>query len=370
MATPTKLLFILKRKEVKNPNDNEIYVGMSTGLYNSVSFIHGMIAEMDDIVSDMVVVGDNNDIDREVNKHKPDYVIIEALWVVPSKFEVLCKLHPKVKWIIRLHSELPFIAGEGIAMDWIGEYSKFDNLIVACNAPRMHNDIKFYLRYLNSWTDKITDERVIYLPNYYPPESLKKKTNEKFAQMKQHSSINVGCFGAVRPLKNHLNQAMSAIKFANKIGKKLNFHINADRIEMQGQPALHNLIGLFKHFADKGHQLICHDWCDHSEFLVLCELMDIGMQVSLTETFNIVGADLLSQGVPIIGSSEIPWLKDKACASPVDTEDIAGLMAKIYKSPDYYVTMCQDKLKSYVKLTQNCWQLQFGKKISKTGICK
>jgi hypothetical protein len=69
--------------------------------------------------STIIEVIDNNGIDREVTKYKPTHVIIEALWVIPSKFEILTKLHPNVKWIIRLHSEIPFLANEGIAMEWM-----------------------------------------------------------------------------------------------------------------------------------------------------------------------------------------------------------------------------------------------------------
>ena len=95
--------------------------------------------------STLEVAIDNNCIDRLVTKHKPTHVIIEALWVVPSKFTVLQKLHPNVKWIIRIHSEMPFMAGEGMAMDWIGDYAKFKNIIIACNAPRMLDEIETFL---------------------------------------------------------------------------------------------------------------------------------------------------------------------------------------------------------------------------------
>jgi len=129
-----KILFILKRKNnydvIKDSN-----IGMSTGLYNSASFMNDMLNNAG-IESHISVVIDNNCIDREVTKHKPTHVIIEALWVVPSKFYVLCKLHPKVKWIIRLHSEIPFLANEGMALDWLGDYVFFENVYIGTNAPR------------------------------------------------------------------------------------------------------------------------------------------------------------------------------------------------------------------------------------------
>jgi hypothetical protein len=39
--------------------------------------------------SNIVVVLDNNEIDKYVTKYKPTHVIIEALWVVPTKFHIL-----------------------------------------------------------------------------------------------------------------------------------------------------------------------------------------------------------------------------------------------------------------------------------------
>ena len=113
----SKILFILKIKQNYGAT-NDYSIGLSTGLYNSAQFMNEMLID-GGFDSQMVSVIDNNDIDREVTLHKPTHVIIEALWVVPSKFEVLCKLHPNVKWVIRLHSEIPFLANEGMAMDWI-----------------------------------------------------------------------------------------------------------------------------------------------------------------------------------------------------------------------------------------------------------
>ena len=121
------VLFILKRKDNYNHERDGKHVGLSTGLFNSASFVSDMLND-NGIDSAMEVAVDNNCIDRLVSKHKPTFVVIEALWVVPQKFEVLQKLHPDVTWILRLHSEMPFMAGEGMAMNWIGEYSKIRNM--------------------------------------------------------------------------------------------------------------------------------------------------------------------------------------------------------------------------------------------------
>jgi hypothetical protein len=139
----TKLLFILKRREDYNPVKHSP-LGLSTGLFNSASFVVNMLNSAG-IEAAMEVAIDNNCIDRMVKQHQPTHVIIEALWVVPTKFSVLTKLHPNVKWIIRLHSEMPFMAGEGMSMDWLGEYINFPTIDIGINAPRMLSEIQTYL---------------------------------------------------------------------------------------------------------------------------------------------------------------------------------------------------------------------------------
>jgi len=346
----SKVLFILKRREDYNAIVHS-HVGLSTGLYNSASFVNSMLTASG-VESMLEVAIDNNCIDRLVTKHRPTHVIIEALWVVPTKFTILQKLHPKVKWIIRLHSELPFLAGEGNAMDWIGDYSEFHNVYLGVNAPRMMREIQTYMKAKHP--GRIWDNgRIIYMPNYYPQEFVSKKLD------KNKDTVDVACFGAVRPLKNHMVQAIAAIEFAKRIGKKLNFHINAGRIEMNGDPVLNNLKGLFEQLSGRGYQLINHQWRPREEFLELCSTMDIGLQVSFSETFNIVCADLISQGVPIVGSTEIPWAVPAWCADPTDSENIADCLASAYNWPKLNVMSNQWSLKKYTNQTQQTWTKYF-----------
>jgi hypothetical protein len=351
----SKVLFILKRREDYSAVLHS-QVGLSTGLFNSANFVNNMLVNSG-VESVIEVAIDNNCIDGFVNKHKPTHVIIEALWVVPSKFEVLCKLHPDVTWIIRLHSEMPFMAGEGIAMDWIGEYSKFKNIVIGVNAPRMLNEIQMYLRHLNSWSKKETTNRVIYMPNYYPQNYKKVRRIDK-----KKNTIDIACFGAIRPLKNHLTQAFAAIKFAEKNGKKLRFHVNAGRIEMNGSPVLHNLKGLFDQIAANGHIMVNHDWCPHAEFLELCRKMDIGLQSSFSETFNIVGADLISQGVPLVTSPEIPWSVRVFESEPTESKHIAEKLQLAYDLNWLNVKMHQWSLTRYTSKTKKIWVKYFKSK--------
>ena len=343
-----KVLFILKRREDYDSKTHS-HVGLSTGLYNSASFMSSMLNGMD-IPSEVAVVRDNNDIDREVAQRRPTHVIIEALWVVPTKFSVLQQLHPDVTWIIRLHSDMPFIAGEGMAMDWLGDYSGYDRVVIAANAQRMLRETRLVLQLRNGWDAKQAQNKVIYLPNYYPQSYRHKRFNHTKSQ------VDICCFGAVRPMKNHLLQAVAALEFAEHHGKQLRFHINAGRVEGRGEPVMRNLENLFAQIHGSGHQLVAHAWTPRAQFLELCSTMDLGLQVSFSETFNIVGADLISQGVPVVGSNEIPWSAGVFAADPTSSRSIAHKLHLAWELPAVNVRWQQWNLRNYTSKTKRVWQ--------------
>lgn len=323
----SRVLFVLKYRS--NPYDYASSWGgdhtkpLSSGLFNSAKMVCDMLVDLK-VPAKLVHVYDNNGIHAEIVKFAqqdggwkpPTDVIIEAFWVVPEKFDELKRACPYVKrWIVRNHSHTPFLANEGMAFDWTLRYIR-DDVLVGCNDPRMLSETRFLARHafphLNA---REIERRVPFLPNYYPlpPKCTKKVDLTKMV-------LNVGCFGAVRPLKNHVMQAIAAIKLADKLEKRLHFHINGSRVEMQGSPILNNLRHLFSHY--RRHELIEHPWLDHDEFKTLVGKMDLVMQVTLSETFNIVAADAITRGVPMITSRDVPWAADSLTASPRDVDDM------------------------------------------------
>ena len=343
-----KILFILKKKQSSHSGLKTI----SSGLLNSAIFVSEMLFK-NGFNSHIVEVNDNNDIDRVVTKFKADIVIIEALWVVPSKFEVLTKLHPKVKWIVRLHSEVPFIANEGIAIEWVYEYQKFKNVSVSVNSDRAYEDFNGILK-----------EKTIYLPNYYPVDLFKAGFNSK----QDKKTLDVGCFGAVRPLKNQLYQAVSAIQFANEKKKELRFHINVARVENHGDPVLKNLRALFQN--NPKHKLVEHTWLTHQEFLDLIKTLDLGLQVSFTETFNIVAADFVNSNVPVVVSDEIKWMSKFYKASPTDSCDIKSKMSFALNAKNFNVQYLNKlKLWKYCKESESVW-IDFMNSFKRSSNCQ
>jgi len=299
------------------------------------------------IKAKFVVVTDNNDIDREVTYFRPTHVVIEALWVIPSKFEVLIPLHKNVTWIVRLHSDLPFLANESTAMSWVLDYLKHNNVVLSANSPRIIREIMFLAKVVYRID---LDDRVVFLPNCYPvPHHV---TSNEYDEDK--STIDVGCFGAIRPLKNHLVQAVAAIEFAECLGKKLHFHINSERVEMKGEAVVENLRSLFHHVGKRGHHLVTHGWMHHHNFIKVVQRMDLGMQVSFSETFNIVAADFVVNGVPVVVSREVPWAHDTV-ANPASTVEVLLGIERAWKGRHRAVAEDVRRLRMYDGLARDMW---------------
>ena len=333
------ILFILKRKESL---ENQPYTNInSSGLSNSANFVNDMLNKID-MSSAVEIAIDNNCIDRLVTEHSPKIVIIEALWVVPEKFNVLVNLHPDVKWIVRLHSEISFMSQEGIAYDWIIKSQMYKNVFIGTNSVRM----KKSLEKLNRSTQN--DKEILYLPNYYDTSTFVKKEKVK------KDWIDIGCFGAIRPLKNHMIQALAAIEYAEKKNIGLRFHINSTRLEMKGEPILHNLRALFdNHF---NHELVEHEWLEHDEFTSLCKEMDAVMQVSYSETFNIVAADALSVGTPILVSDEVPFSSWWFTAKVNDQTDICKKLSRVIDYSYANILAHKSRLMQYNESSMSSWK--------------
>lgn len=351
----TSVLFILKRKELPYDDDSPVSVGdcqpehgLETGLFNSAKFVSDML-NGNGIVSNIVVVHDNNDIDREVTKHRPSVCIIEALWVVPEKFDILQKLHPNVKWVVRLHSALSFISNEGNAMNWVLQYLQHSNVFISCNDLRILDSIRALASVKFHWGSVQLKNKVLYQPNFYPDAFEPVRPINKSTPR-----LDIGCFGAIRPLKNQLAQAVAAVQFAEAKGYGLNFHINGNRVEMKGAPVLHNLIGLFDHLPHAS--LVLHDWQPHGDFRRLVGTMDMGLQVSYSETFNIVAADFVAEGVPLVTSDEIFWTTATAYADPNRVDSIVSKMNLVFTFPAANVIRNQKKLRDFDSQSVEHWK--------------
>lgn len=321
---------------------------LSSGLQNSVSFVVDMLNGLG-IEAAHVEVVDANSIDREVTLYQPTHVFLEAFWCPPAKIDQLQPLHPRVQWIVRNHSETPFLSNEGIALEWIAGYLA-RGVEINCNSVRAYREMKVVAHTFGASGNLVT-----YLPNFYPVPGHDSTIPRPQVE---NGAVHIGCFGAIRPLKNQLQQAVAAIAFADNERMRLRFHINGSRIEGKGDPILKNLRALF--VGAKWHRLVEHPWSSHPDFLGIMAGMDMAMQVSFSETFNIVSADAVKMAVPVVASREVSWLGDYAMAAPDDARSIVRALTAAWNDSQHGRLYRQRRdLAQFCDDSENLWGERF-----------
>lgn len=327
-----KILFLLKQRIY-----NENYA-TSYGLINSSKQI-ALFLEKNNYDCKVITVADGNAIDKELYKYKPDIVVLEALWCPSYKLKELIELqrYKNIKWIVRIHSDSGFLSAESNALKYVNEYLELNknNLFISFNNKEFAGEI-----------NKILNENIIYLPNII-------KLDNHFKKKKNKNEIHIGCFGALRILKNQLFQGICAINAANKLNKKLFFHINT-AVTDNTNPVLNNLREIFKNTE---HNLIIHKWLEHEKFEKLIQKMDLGLQLSYTESFNIVAADFVNNGIPIIVSEAINWVPKIYFTSTVNYKNVIKKIVQLYKLKNNFliILLAKYKLKKLIKKSENIW---------------
>lgn len=306
-----KILFVLKERFYSKNN-------VSYGLMNSAKQVADYLETLGHECK-LVTVIDGNFIDKELFEYKPNIVIIEALWVTGAKMKELIEIrrYKHIKWVVRVHSDIGFLAAETQATKYINDYIELqkENLFISMNNLTFNNHISEAL-----------EHNFIYLPNII---TTKNRLFIRHKKPKNH--IDIGCFGSLRILKNQCYQALCAMDMADRLGKKLRFHITVDvgmNENNNRYPVLKNLEEIFR---NSKHDLIKHDWLNHDEFEKLIRKMDIGMQLSYTESFNIVAADFINMNVPIVVSHAITWMPFICKTSTVEYEKTIKKLIFIYK---------------------------------------
>lgn len=327
-----KILFLLKKR---------VYCGNSYGLKVSCEMVAKALKDYE-IESKIITIIDGNDIDREVHKFKPDICFLEAIWVTPTKLEEILKLHKKTHFDVRIHSKVEFLAQESLSFTWLAEYKKlsqsYHNFSISANNLDFIKEMNSTLGY-----------EMEYTPNIYPIQHGLQVNTKPIGNI-----LSVGAFGALRILKNHLQMALGAIKVADNLDIKLRFHINdSSTIEKEGNPIKKNLIAIFK---DTSHQLIINNWEHHGDFVQIVKSMDIGLQISMSESFNLTAADFVAHGIPVVGSSEIKFLSPWYQAEPTNFQDIVEKIEFAIKYKTWGIHLLNEiKLKKHNKQAIQDW---------------
>lgn len=85
-------------------------------------------------------------------------------------------------------------------------------------------------------------------------------------------------------------------------------------------------------FINSKHKLIQHQWKENEDFQQLIREMDLGLQLSYTESFNIVATDFINNDTLILVSEAISWMPNKLKTSTTNYDKVTEKIVWLYKN--------------------------------------
>ena len=238
------------------------------------------------------------------------HVVISAPWIQTNDLAHMCAEFKDTQFAVTCHSNLGFLQADPSAMRLVREGLELRrtnwNFRVAANSARLSN-----------WVLAAYGMPCAYLPNLYHLDRAQPK-RERYAG----GTLRIGAFGATRALKNLLTAAGAALEIANSKRADLEFWISSGRNEGAGSvvDAVRQMLNGLPHV-----KLVENAWQPWPQFRRTVRHMHLLMQPSYTESFNVVTADGVAEGVPSVVSDAIDWAP-ASWKAPVDD---AHAMARV-----------------------------------------
>lgn len=254
--------------------------------------------------------------------HPVTHVVMCAPFVGAAEIQTFAIQHPQLQFAITCHSNIGFLAADPQAFYLLREYAlvqdQIPNFRVAANSKR-----------LVDWFTCTYNMPMEWLPNLYHVDGLRSQSWSR--KPWSGDLLRVGCFGAMRVLKNMLSAGAGALQLSAQLRVDLEFSISSDRIEGGGS-VLNSLSQMFA--GIKSAKLIPSGWQNWGAFRATVAHQDLLFQPSYTESFNNVTADGVAMGISSVVGPAIEWAPEDWKADVDHPSDLARVGNHLLHSPD------------------------------------
>lgn len=299
-----RLLIVYRNFHAKSGKASHVGLGIN-GLHTA------RVLQRWSIETNVVGVWDIGQLEKAITVHNPTHVLIEAPWVPIPELAALLHKYPNLLFVVRVHSQVAFLQVEAGAVTNFREGLSLQdgnlNLRMAGNSPHFCD-----------WARRAYNSHVLLLPNLYDHV-------RPHAKLPRHqiNPLRVGSFGATRLQKNHATAAAATLLLGTRLGVDVEFHISVNRTE-HGLGVVEMMRNMYRNLPHA--KLVEVPWEPWSEFRRTVAHMHLTCQLSNTETFNIVTADSIAEGVPAVVSSAIDWVPS---GWQVENTDSAAEVARV-----------------------------------------
>jgi hypothetical protein len=144
-------------------------------------------------------------------------------------------------------------------------------------------------------------------------------------------TLRIGAFGATRPQKNLMSAAGCALQLHEELKVDTEFWVSGGRLEGGGQTILNSVRAMINGIP--GITLKELGWATWPQFRDVVRKMHLLVQGSYTESFNMVTADGISEGVPSVVSDALDWCPEYWKAYSDNVPDMARVGRQLIFDP-------------------------------------
>ncbi len=242
------------------------------------------------------------------NEVRPSHVVISAPWIAATDIDHLAAAHPEIRFYVISHSNVGFLQADPQA---IAILKQIVDLQMSSHNIFAGGNCETFCE----WASDAWRVPMVWAPNLY-------STSEIFAYKDRFwtpgTPLRIGIFGANRPLKNQLTAAAAAVELAVRYGTPVNLILSSGRNEGAGDAAMNELVAGVPNLT-----LTRTGWLPWPKFRQLVRSVHVVLQMSYSESFNVVTADAIAEGVPVVTGSAIEWVPKHWMADPDDAIDVA-----------------------------------------------
>ena len=296
-------------------NRNISHIGLGVAAINTAKVLRAAGIE-----TDVWPIIGACDLRARLEASPADDVMISAPWIPTLEMQMLSNQFPRTRFTVNCHSNVGFLQADRAGMRLVRELMELE--MATANVRLAGNSRRFC-----DWVRFAFGSPCVYLPNLYYLDGEPPVPQQPFSS----GTLRIGVFGATRPLKNLMSAAGAALEIARNLRAPLELWLSAGRAEGGGEGVLaavrEMLCGL------PNVTLRMNGWQTWPSFRKTVGHMHLLLQPSYTESFNMVTADGIAEGVASVVSDAIDWAPHDWKANVDDVLDIARVGRRLLFDP-------------------------------------
>ncbi len=251
--------------------------------------------------------------DEQKNPPRPvTHVVISApSWVQPTSFADFSHRWPNIDFVQLNHSGTAYLSIDKYGIRNIREVNDLSYALHNCRVAGNNQ------RFVN-WIHDAFGAEKLWLPNLYDYTTYVNPV----IQRKDYDPLRIGSFGAGRPWKNQLTAAEAAVAMARRMNVELEFYVNTMRPD-GGERMIEARSELFNNLPHT--KVIEVPWALWPKFRRVVHTMDLLFSPSFDETFCVIAADGIAEGVPSVVTPAMEWTPDTWHCEPWDPASVVRI---------------------------------------------